>query len=130
MDFKGFFENLKEKIVSLYELVRDYCSENKRNAILFACLGASILLLIILLIAIPKNKKKASEETKNIVLTQELLIPSGPEFDKDYNITRETKDKWNEEQAEEWFSIPSAKDIDSLEKANDNIISDITGAAP
>lgn len=130
MDIKGFFENINEKIISLYQLVKDYCHDNKRNAILFASLGACILLLIILLIALPKNKKKTKEEPKNIVLTQELLIPSGPEFDKDYNITRETKDKWNEEQAEEWFTIPSAKDIDSLEKANDNIISDITGAAP
>ena len=131
MDFKGFFENLKEKIVSLYELVRDYCSENKRNAIIFASLGAGILLLLIILICIPKGKKKnISAAPKEIVLTEDLLIPNGPEFDKDYNISRQTKDKWSDEQTEEWFEIPAEKDISSLEKANDNIVSDITGAAP
>ncbi len=131
MDIKAFFEKVKEKIVSLYELIRDYCQENRRNAILFLSLGASILLLLILLICIPKGKKKdKAAAPREIVLTQDLLIPNGPEFDKDYNISRQTKDKWTDEQTEEWFEIPTEKDILSLEKANDNIVSDITGAAP
>ena len=130
MDFKSFFENIKEKIVSLYELIKDYCSENKRNAILFASLGISILLLIILLLCIPKNKKSNAQTEKPIVLTENLLIPDGPEIHRDYNISRQTQDKWTEEQSDEWFEKPTEKDIESLEKANDNIIRDITGAAP
>ena len=130
MDFKGFIENLKEKIVSLYELVRDYCQENKRNAILFASLGVSVILLIILLLCIPHSKKQKAASPKEIVLTEDLLIPDGPELHRDYNISRQTKDKWTDEQAEEWFTIPGQKDIESLEKANDNIIIEITGAAP
>ncbi|MBO4532454.1 MAG: hypothetical protein J5726_02015 [Treponema sp.] len=131
MDIKGFFEGLKEKIVSLYQLIADYCRDNKRNAILFASLGACVLLLLILLICIPKGKKKfTAAAPREIVLTEDLLIPNGPEFDKDYNISRQTKDKWSDEQTEEWFEIPTEKDISSLEKANDNIVSDITGAAP
>ncbi len=131
MDIKAFFGNLKEKIISLFELIRDYCQENRRNAILFASLGSSILLLIILLICIPKGKKKdKAAAPREIVLTQDLLIPNGPEFDKDYNISRQTKDQRTDEQTEEWFEIPTEKDILSLEKANDNIVSDITGAAP
>ena len=131
MDIKGFFENLKEKIVSLFELIRDYCRDNKRNAILFGCLGASILLLIILLICLPKGKNKNKQTApKEIVLTETLLVPDGPEIHRDYNISRQTRDKWTDEQAEEWFTIPGEKDIESLEKSNDNIINDITGAAP
>ena len=41
-----------------------------------------------------------------------------------------TQEKWDEEQADTWFEKPTEKDIESLEKANDNIIRDITGAAP
>ena len=131
MDIKSFFANLKEKIISLFKLIKDYCSENKRNAILFASLGASILLLIILLICLPKGKKKNKDITpKEIVLTENLLVPDGPEIHRDYNISRQTKDKWDDEQTEEWFTIPTQKDIESLEKANDNIINEITGAAP
>lgn len=130
MDFKSFFENLKEKIVSLFELIKDYCSENKRNAILFATLGASILLLIILLLCIPKNKKTKVQEEKPVVLTESLLIPDGPEINRDYSISRKTQDKWTDDQADVWFEKPTDKDIESLEKANDNIIRDITGAAP
>ena len=130
MDFKSFFENIKEKIVSLFELIKDYCSENKRNAILFGTLGASIILLIILLCCIPKNKKTKVEQEKPVVLTETLLIPDGPEINRDYNISRQTQDKWTDEQADVWFEKPTEKDIESLEKANDNIIRDITGAAP
>ena len=130
MDFKGFFENLKEKIVSLYQLIKDYCSENKRNAILIGSLCVLILLLLILLICLPKNKKEKIGNEKPVVLTETLLIPDGPEIHKDYNISRQTQEKWNEEQAEEWFEKPSERDINSLEKANDNIIQEITGAAP
>ncbi len=130
MDFKSFFENIKEKIVSLFELIKDYCSENKRNAILFVTLGASIILLIILLCCIPKNNKKSEESEKPVVLTETLLIPDGPEINRDYNISRQTQDKWTDEQADVWFEKPTEKDIESLEKANDNIIRDITGAAP
>ena len=64
------------------------------------------------------------------MLTETLLIPDGPEIHKDYNISRQTQEKWNEEQAEECFEKPSERDINSLEKANDNIIQEITGAAP
>lgn len=130
MDFGSFFENVKEKIVSLYERVADYCRNNKRNAILFACLFVCILLLIIILASIPHSRKNRHTEQKEIVLTEDLLIPDGPELHRDYNISRQTKEKWSEEQAEEWFTIPSQKDIESLEKANDNIIMEITGAAP
>ena len=130
MDFKGFFENLKEKIISLYELIKDYCSENKKNAILIGSLIVLVLLLLILLLCLPKHKKSDAPVEKPIVLTETLLIPDGPEIHKDYNISRQAQEKWSEEQAEEWFEKPTQKDIESLEKANDNIISDITGAAP
>ena len=130
MDFKSFFENLKEKIISLYQLIKDYCSENKRNAILIGSLAVLVLLLIILLCAIPKHKKSGLAEEKPIVLTESLLIPDGPEIQRDYNISRKTQEKWDEEEAESWFEKPSQRDIESLEKANDNIIQNITGAAP
>lgn len=130
MDIKAFFENIKEKIISLYELIRDYCQENRRNAILFASLGASVLLLIILLLCIPKKKKSQEPVEKPLVLTETLLIPDGPELQRDYNISRKTQEKWDDQQAESWFEKPGQRDIESLEKANDNIIYDITGAAP
>ena len=79
---------------------------------------------------LPHNKKEKAVDKKEIVLTEQLLVPDGPEIHTDYSISRETKDKWDDEQTGSWFVIPGQKDIDSLEKANDNIISEITGAAP
>ena len=117
-------------IKGIIQYIKDYCKDNKRNAILFASLIVCIILLIILLASIPHGKKNKKTQEKQIVLTEQLLVPDGPEIHRDYNISRQTKDKWDEEQASAWFEIPGLKDIDSLEKANDNIISDITGAAP
>ena len=130
MDIKAFFENLKDKIISLYQTIVDYCRDNKKNAILFASLGACIILLIILLACLPHKKKDKNPAQKEILVTEEFLIPDGPELHQDYNISRRTQEKWSDEQADTWFQIPGQKDIDSLEKANDNIINEITGAAP
>lgn len=130
MDMHEFFENIKEKFSSFIEWIKEYCAENKRNAILFAALFICIIFLFILIICLSSSKKQKTEPEKSIVLTQELLVPDGPELHKDYNISRETKDKWSDSEAEKWFEIPTSKDINSLEKANDSIINDILGAAP
>ena len=130
MDFNNFITKLKEKIISLYTKVYEYCQENTRNAIIYASLGCFVLILLILILCLSSPKKTKIENRKNIVLTEDLLIPDGPELFNDYNISRETQDKWSDEEAETWFEVPETKDITSLEKANDTIISDIIGAAP
>ncbi len=119
--------NIKEfsdKIIS-------YCKENTKKVIIILC-SALIFILIIILISIIISSKKnpVDYSRKEIVLTQEQLVPDGPEVQRDYNITRETKENWPEEEINKWFTIPSAKDIDSLQQANDNLASKIVGAAP
>ena len=131
MDFKGIWENIKEKLSPLIEKVREFYEENKMLSYIIAGLLALLLLCVILLIAL-SGKKKEPEAVPGTVLelTEPLVIPDGPELPKDYTTSRTPKDKWSEEEAEEWFTIPSQKEIDSLSKANDNLINEITGAAP
>jgi len=129
MDFKGFFEDLKEKINSLYEKVKDFCMENKMISIIIACLIAVILICIILLTCtVGHNKPEPDPEP--VTLTQPLVNPDGPALPKDYNISRKTEKNWSDEEVSEWFTVPSEKEIEALSKSNDNMVNEIIGAAP
>ena len=122
---KEFFSNLKERVVIFYQ-------ENKKLSYIIISLTALILICLILLICIwTKNGKKSKEISKPVlILDKPLVIPSGPELPRDYNISRKTQEKWTEEEAEKWFTIPGEKEIESLSKSNENMINEITGAAP
>ena len=131
MDFKGIWENIKDKFSPLIEKAREFYEENKMLSYIIAGLVALLLLCIILLIALAGKKKEPAVVPGTVLeLTEPLAIPDGPELPKDYTTSRTPKDKWSEEEAEEWFTVPSQKEIDSLSKANDNLINEITGAAP
>ena len=131
MDFKGIWENIKEKLSPLVEKVRDFYEENKMLSYIIAGLLALLLICIILLIALAGKKKEPVQIPGTVLeLTEPLAVPDGPELPKDYTASRTPKEKWSEEETEEWFTVPTQKEIDSLSKANDNLINEITGAAP
>ena len=131
MDFKGIWEKIKEKLSPLVEKVREFYEENKMLSYIIAGLLALLILCIILLIVLAGKKKEPAIVPGTVLeLTETLAVPDGPELPKDYTASRTPKDKWSEEDAQEWFTVPSQKEIDSLSKANDNLINEITGAAP
>ena len=131
MDFQGLLDNIKEKASSIFEKVRDFYEENKMLSYIICGLFALLLLCIILLIALTGKKKEPEVVPGSVLeLTESLVVPDGPELPKDYTASRTPKDKWSEEDSEDWFTIPSEKEIDSLTKANDILIKEITGAAP
>ena len=131
MDFKGIWDKIKEKLSPLVEKAREFYEENKLLSYIIVGLVALLFLCIILLIVLT-GKKKEPEVIPGTVLelTEPLAIPDGPELPKDYTASRTPKDKWSEEESREWFTVPGQKEIDSLSKANDNLINEITGAAP
>ena len=131
MNIKGIWKNIKEKLSPLTEKIREFYENNKMLSYIIAGLVALLILCIILLIALTGKKKEPATVPGTVLeLTEPLVIPDGPELPKDYTASRTPKDKWSEEEAQEWFTIPSQKEIDSLSKANDNLINEITGAAP
>ena len=131
MDFKGILDSIKEKTSSIYEKAREFYEENKMLSIIILSLVALLLLCIILLISLTGKKKEPVVVPGTVLeLTEPLAVPNGPELPKDYTASRTPKDKWTQEDAEEWFTIPSQNEIDSLSKANDKMIDEITGAAP
>ena len=111
--------------------IKENILENKKRSLLIAFICVFIILLIILLTVLRKtqNRHKPAEKQK-IILSEDLLIPTGPEVQQEYSITRQAKEKWTDEEADAWFTSPSDKDLEALEKSNDNMILDVVGAAP
>ena len=135
MDIKELFENTKESVSTfmepLVEKVKEFYEENKMLSYIIAGLVALLILCIILLCVLAGKKKEPAAVPGTILeLTENLVVPDGPELPKDYTPSRTTKERWTDEEAQEWFTVPSQKEIDSLSKANDNLINEITGAAP
>ncbi len=138
MDFASIIEGLRDKITGLIDSLSEKLSElmetNKKLVFLFAGLIFAVLLcLILLVIALSKSDKE--KDTKSIPRTEileveEAVIPDGPKLPKDYNISRPAKDKWSDEEAEEWFTIPGENEVESLSFSNDKIVKDILEAAP
>ena len=131
MDILAFLDNVKLKFSAIKDKVVTWVKENKKLAIIISSLIVLMLICIIILIAASGKKDKGPKVyEERLELTQELLVPDGPELPGDYTISRETKEKWSEEEGAEWFTVPSEKDINGLSKANNNMIEDLLGAAP
>lgn len=122
---KNAYNSLKEKFSTFYE-------ENQKLTYLIAALIIVILICLILLITTAekpgKKNRKLSEQ--QLELSEPLFIPNGPALPKDYTSSRKTKEKWTEEEAEPWFTIPDEKQVESLGQANDSLINEMIGAAP
>lgn len=119
---------------TLVEKFRYLIEENKKQTI-FVC---SILIFMtlcgffILLLSTSQQEKKETKviNQKNLVIDQELLIPNELTINNKYTHVREKKEKWSEEEANEWFTVPDETEIEKLSQSNDKIVKDIIGAAP
>jgi hypothetical protein len=119
---------------TLVEKFRYLIEENKKQTI-FVC---SILIFMtlcgffVLLLSTSQQEKKETKviNQKNLVIDQELLIPNELTINNKYTHVRQKKEKWSEEEANEWFTIPDETEIEKLSQSNDKIVKDIIGAAP
>ncbi len=133
MDFSEIFNNIKEKISEIKDTVIDWIDENRKLAIIIASMILLILICLLLLAAATSSSKKKKSEPVNkneLIINEQLLIPNGPELPRDYTLSRQTKEKWNEEDVEPWFTTPSEKEINALSQSNNNMINEIIKAAP
>ena len=133
MDFSEIFENIKDKFSEIKDAVLDWIDENRKLAIIIAALILLILICLLLLAATTsssKKKKTESANTNELIINEQLLIPNGPELPRDYTLSRQTKEKWTDEDVEPWFTTPSEKEINALSQSNENMINEIIKAAP
>ena len=88
-----------------------------------------IAAIIIILIQTSKPKVKEYAHT-DIILDSKPFFPDGPDIEKEYYPSRTTRNSWTDEEIKQWFTETDPKMINELEKANDRIVNEITGAAP
>ncbi len=129
---KEFLERIKEIFSDLKDKLLEFYEENKKLTILILSFVVVILICLILLIALVGKKDKETEKVpgQELILTESLVVPNGPELPRDYINSRESKEKWTDQEAQEWFTVPGDKEIEALSKSNDNLINEIIGAAP
>ncbi|MBQ8013086.1 MAG: hypothetical protein IJ257_01640 [Treponema sp.] len=87
--------------------------------------------LVILMIQTSPAKKEAPEKVPEpFTANESTLIPDSPDIEKDYYPNRVTENQWTQNDINTWFTYPEDDTMAELEKANDSIIQDLTGAAP
>ena len=86
--------------------------------------------LIILMIQTTPVKKTEFKEAEPFTQDAPVLIPDSPDIEKEYYPNRITENQWSQEEINKWFTYPEEETMKELEKANDKIVDDITGAAP
>ena len=123
---------LEEKLEPVTEKVLEVHEKNRKTFYVICGLVTIMLVCLILLIAIAVKGKKKTVKVygEKLELTEPLKVPDGSELPHDYTVNRTTKKSWTEEEAKEWFTVPSEEDVETLSKSNDNMVNEIIGAAP
>lgn len=119
---------------TLVEKFRYLIEENRKQTILVCSVLIFMTLcgFFILLLSTSQQEKKGTKviNQKNLVIDQELLLPNELTINNKYTHVRQKKEKWSEEEANEWFTVPDETEIEKLSQSNDKIVKDIIGAAP
>lgn len=114
------------------ENVKDFYREKTIPAILLTIVVSLFFLGLIAFVVQSCNSSKQQPlvEEPPLVIDQELIIPEGPSIPDGYALTRESKEKWQIEEAQEFFTMPDQTQLENLEYSNDKLIKDILGATP
>lgn len=117
----------------ILDTVRDFYSEKKVLAICTSVLVVLFFLALIIFV-IQSSKPQKSKDPTPVELPlkadQKILYPDGPSIPDGYALTREPEEKWTEEEAEEFFTMPDSKQLNKLESDNDKLVNEILGATP
>lgn len=119
------FSEIREKI-------QDFFSQRQKALLISSILTLFFCAALIAIVLIPQKKEvpSASFRSEPFEADQELLLPQGVSIPQDYAVSRETKEKWSEEEIKDWLSSPDQEALEKLSKANDQMIKSITEAAP
>lgn len=120
--------------LEIFNSIKDFYKEKKIVAIISTVLISLFLIALICVIvqtsSSPQKNKSIPREETILVPDQKLLLPQAKTYSNEYALTREPKEKWDEEEAKKYFTVPSSKELNELEKSNDKLIDEILGETP
>ncbi len=117
------FEELREKVLSFIH-----------EKPLLAGITALILVFFVLalIVIFIQSSKPAQKEYKKESFTtiEKPIEPSGPDIEKEYYLSRTTKNEWSDEELKEYLPENDSILIKELNETNNKIIEEILGATP
>jgi hypothetical protein len=116
----------------ILDTIKEFFTGEKKHIAWISCALICMTCAALVIFVVQKRKKPAAAQNKEreLIVNQKLLIPDGPEVQKGYITSRQSKPEWDDSDTERWLTVPSKKELTDLGRANDQIISDLTGAAP
>lgn len=121
------------KTDELIDKARDFIDEHKILAV--GIILVIVVLLIVLVLAIGISSSSSGKKNKNVteskfIVEDDFVMPQDYTLMEDYYFSRQTEDKWSQEEVDKWFAVPSTPVMNELRKDNDFIVEEILGAAP
>ncbi|MBQ5400938.1 MAG: hypothetical protein IIU15_06975 [Treponema sp.] len=120
------------KTDEIMDRIRNFVEEHKILAV--GIIIGIVILLIVLVLAIGLNAGRGKKNNGNIgpafVAEDDFVMPQDYTMTEDYYFSRQTEDKWSQEEVDKWFALPSSPVMNELKKDNNSIVEEILGAAP
>ncbi len=124
----NIFDSVREKIDNFVS------QKGKLAAIVIALLVAFFILGVAVMICTPSQKSKKRKPLPDLSTqftpNQEFEKPEEGSLIEDYYFSRVAKDKWSEEEKDEYFEIPSNKKFQELKDSNNRLVQEILEDTP
>ena len=111
------------------EKISDFLNEHKKLA-LGIIIGLALLLLILIIGMVASGKKETVPSKISHNQEDPFMLPQNTTVTEDYYYSRTTGEKWDDEQVNQWFTIPGTATVEELGRDNDVLVQEILGAAP
>ena len=116
----------------ILDTIKDFFTGEKKHIAWISCALICMTCVALVIFIVQKGKKPGTVQNREreLIVNQTLLVPDGPEVQKGYITSRQSKPEWDDSETERWLTVPSQKKLTELGQTNDQIISGLTGAAP
>lgn len=121
MDFGEILDDFQENADDLIH--------NKPH-VLIAIVLIILLFIAGLVIVMIQSSPKKVKDVQKIEFTADapIMIPDTKSVEEEYYPYRSTSERWSRDELEKWFTSPDEKVMNQLEKSNDELVEEITGA--
>lgn len=121
-------------IKKIRDKIQDIFSGNTK--LLFIVLAGLLLIIILCIIlavhqcSLASSKGKMEKGNETFLPSDDFIFTDDNSLTQDYYYSRDSKEKWSQEDLDEWFTPLDSDFVKTLSKNNDFIINDLMGAAP
>ncbi len=102
---------------------------DRRTILIIAASSLFLLCLVFVFVQILGTGKQKVEPV-TYTLDFPIMLPEEPGYQGDYLYSRAPRDRWTQEEVDEWFVVPEGENLERLSSANDQLVKKILEAAP